>query len=184
MLDELELSWEYEPFDAKGYIPDFVIVGQRPLLLEVKPDVSVHTLYSEASRIENALRGLWDHDVMIVGSVARPYAGPGSSKLFNEGWGATWNFYGYDEYPAAGVMGEYIDVDDDEPHGWCWGAGHWTKCAHCNATGWFHEHQWYGCRPCGHYNGGRPPGPGVRWQEIEEMFTRGRDLTRWRPGTR
>lgn len=38
MFDLLGFTWEYEPIDLNGYIPDFVLpVGEQPLLVEVKP---------------------------------------------------------------------------------------------------------------------------------------------------
>jgi hypothetical protein len=36
-FDLLGWSWEYEPIDLKGYIPDFILGFERPLLVEVKP---------------------------------------------------------------------------------------------------------------------------------------------------
>ena len=40
-FDLLGWAWEYEPFDLNGWIPDFVIKGQRhTVLVEVKPIVS------------------------------------------------------------------------------------------------------------------------------------------------
>lgn len=36
-FDLLEWPWEYEPFDLEGWIPDFVLKGKFPVLIEVKP---------------------------------------------------------------------------------------------------------------------------------------------------
>lgn len=30
-------AWTYEPFDGSGYIPDFLIKGERPFIVEIKP---------------------------------------------------------------------------------------------------------------------------------------------------
>jgi hypothetical protein len=35
--------WEYEPFDLEGWIPDFLIKGASPCLVEVKPITWRHT---------------------------------------------------------------------------------------------------------------------------------------------
>lgn len=36
-FDLLGWRWEYEPFDRKGWIPDFILLGATPVLVEVKP---------------------------------------------------------------------------------------------------------------------------------------------------
>lgn len=36
-FDILGWNWEYEPFDCKGWIPDFMIKGAQNVLVEVKP---------------------------------------------------------------------------------------------------------------------------------------------------
>ena len=36
-FDLLGWSWEYEPIDLAGYIPDFILNFKKPLLVEVKP---------------------------------------------------------------------------------------------------------------------------------------------------
>lgn len=36
-FDLLGWSWEYEPIDLAGYIPDFILNFKQPLLVEVKP---------------------------------------------------------------------------------------------------------------------------------------------------
>src|SRR5262245_39016319 len=37
LFDLLGWRWSYEPIDLAGWIPDFVIHGARPILVEVKP---------------------------------------------------------------------------------------------------------------------------------------------------
>ena len=37
IFNRLEWQFSYEPFDGDGYIPDFLIHGDYPLLVEVKP---------------------------------------------------------------------------------------------------------------------------------------------------
>src|SRR5688572_28456221 len=36
-FDLIGWSWTYEPFDADGWIPDFLIRGEAPTLIEVGP---------------------------------------------------------------------------------------------------------------------------------------------------
>lgn len=58
---------EYEPFDADSYIPDFAVLGERPVLIEVKADLTLAELEQHAPRLDRALVDSWQHDVMIVG---------------------------------------------------------------------------------------------------------------------
>lgn len=39
-FDLLEWKWTYEPFDGSGYIPDFLIKGGRPFVVETRPAVT------------------------------------------------------------------------------------------------------------------------------------------------
>jgi hypothetical protein len=66
-FDIIEWNYTYEPFDAAGYIPDFVIHGDRPLLIEVKPAITQSDFEAPIQKIETALQGAWEHDVLIVG---------------------------------------------------------------------------------------------------------------------
>lgn len=59
---------EYEPFDADHYIPDFAVLGDRPILIEVKADVTLAELARHTERLDQALVDIWEHDVMIVGA--------------------------------------------------------------------------------------------------------------------
>jgi hypothetical protein len=38
-FDLMNWRYEYEPFDLDGYIPDFLVMGYKPTLVEVKPVV-------------------------------------------------------------------------------------------------------------------------------------------------
>lgn len=40
-FDLVGWSWVYEPFDADGYIPDFLITGPAPFLVEVGPCMTI-----------------------------------------------------------------------------------------------------------------------------------------------
>lgn len=72
----LDWNYVYEPLDANGYIPDFLIthpdsIGLPPLLIEVKPAVTHADYMAAATKTNDGLAGHWDHGVLIVG--ASPY---------------------------------------------------------------------------------------------------------------
>lgn len=129
------LGWAhtYEPFDGDGYIPDFVIDGGRPMLVEIKP-ATIRAEYQ--APVEKAVRGLsehWRHDILILGLSPLP-------ALRSDTWLA--------DHPVAGVLGEYFDEGS-----WEFATGHWMSCRRCGAAAIFHEYQSYAGRPCGCYDG-------------------------------
>lgn len=130
----INLGWRitYEPFDGDGYIPDFLIHGERPLLVEVKPAVTPSEYRGAVTKSENGLRRHWKHDLLIVG--ADPVAPLPAA-------------YGFDDMPAAGLLGEA------DGEGWQWDAGRWFRCGNCHAVAIFHEYMTYAGRPCGCYSG-------------------------------
>lgn len=61
-------QWVYEPFDGKGYLPDFAFtVAGRPLLVEVKPVATIEESRKHLPKIINGIGGLWNHDLVIAG---------------------------------------------------------------------------------------------------------------------
>lgn len=166
------IGWEYvyEPFDGDGYIPDFIVHGEQPLFVEVKPAVTLAEFQQPTRKIE---RGLADyrHDVLIVGADPLP--------SISDSWGR--------DHPAAGLLAERIvewcDICGDgngadglrlcpacagvEHHvggdlakvatrrvnDFIWSTGHWLICGLCSQIGVFHNEQSYGGRPCGHSAG-------------------------------
>lgn len=70
----------FEPFDLKGYIPDFIV--QDRLLVEVKSDTSIRTLYGYTGKIE---RSGWAQASAILGSDPKPVKGELLSQ-YNHGY--------------------------------------------------------------------------------------------------
>lgn len=65
-FDLLEMSWEYEPIDLSGYIPDFILPNfYSPLLIEVKPVLRFEDFSQHISKIDASG---WEGPVMIVGA--------------------------------------------------------------------------------------------------------------------
>lgn len=73
MFDLLGWSWEYEPIDLDGYIPDFVMQFTRPVLVEVKPvmwirnvgDGNLALIDESAAKIK---RSGWTESWIVVGA--------------------------------------------------------------------------------------------------------------------
>lgn len=133
------IGWEftYEPFDGDGYIPDFLIHGAAPLLVEVKPAATEGDYRAPLDKITDGLADHWQHDILVVGASPLPFL-PVTS------WGA--------EMPAAGLLGEFLGEVNGSPE-WSFDAGLWFRCANCRQVAIFHEVMTYKGRPCGCYEG-------------------------------
>ena len=132
--------WTYEPFDANGYIPDFLVHGPMPLLIEVKPALLEREYRAPIAKIEQGLAGC-DADVLIVG------IDPIASEIEND-WGTGL------EHPSAGIVGEYLPPNEHHPAPERdFAAGIWMTCARCAVAAVAHTYQSYASRPCGHYDG-------------------------------
>ncbi len=136
------IGWDtvYEPFDGDGYIPDFLVQGDNPLLIEVKPASIAADYLGAVPKAESGLEQHWKHDILIVGSTPFP--------LVSFGYGST---------HLAGLLGEY----GAHWEGWVWNEGEWHTCRACGAVNVHHVEMTFSGRPCGHYDGdhylGEPP---------------------------
>lgn len=98
-FDHLHWPWLYEPFDLDGYIPDFVLRFPAPLLVEVKPEVSVEALRQYTGKVEGSG---WAGEALLVG--VGPLEPDGS-----------------DDHLACGLLAER--GEDREAAWWCWEPG-------------------------------------------------------------
>lgn len=65
MFDSLGWSWEYEPYDLDGYIPDFALIFRTGIsIVEIKPDLQFKTLTRYQPKID---RSGWDDKILLLG---------------------------------------------------------------------------------------------------------------------
>lgn len=169
--------WEYEPFDLDGYIPDFVILAKRPILVEVKP-----LFWSDASCASKA-----DDKLEACGTCWWCV----SRKLTRSGWnkGDIW-LVGVsavlDEtgYPKAGWHGQpngAVDVANGAaPFGW--GEANWGWCDECQTVTVVNDSFRWDCSFCGTFLGKRF----VIHNDVETERTKldwrqAGNRTQWRP---
>jgi hypothetical protein len=69
MFDSLGWAWDYEPLELAGYIPDFVLRFYEPLLVEVKPELTIAGLLGHTAKLDAAG---WSGEILIVGAVLFP----------------------------------------------------------------------------------------------------------------
>lgn len=133
-FDLLHWRHTYEPFDGDGYIPDFMIHGDRPLLVEIKPAATLAEYRAPIAKAKRGLEGHWKHDILILGVDPFPD--------LDDHWGHGSHF-------PAGILGER----DNENGGWIWEPAIWNRCGKCDTTNVFHSYMSYAGRPCGCWDG-------------------------------
>jgi hypothetical protein len=63
-FDAMQFTWEYEPLDLNGWIPDFLIIGTRqPHLVEIKPVLAIADAREAQIKIERALGAPLPHEL-------------------------------------------------------------------------------------------------------------------------
>lgn len=159
-----KIGWDitYEPFDGERYIPDFIVEGDRPFLVEVKP-ATTHTDYEAAvPKVERGLRGTWPGDILIVG------VSPFIHSKYDFFWGGR---------SAVGWFGEYLGEDK---YGWEWEHGQWITCRTCDQTAVMHPIMSFGGRPCWCHMGGdgHLGDPGIRF--LEQFWADAINDVKWR----
>lgn len=151
-FDLIGWKWEYEPFDANGYIPDFLIFGERPFLVEVKPATNIDGFDDASEKAQRSLRDEWSNDILYVG--VTPFLGDDCCS-----WG-----------PGHGPIIGRLDEWSDDASGWIDTHATFGLCTEC-AFGGNLENDFlyvnrgfaigsctsdYSARPCDH-NDGNPP---------------------------
>ncbi len=130
-FDTIGWRWTYEPVDAEGYIPDFLIQGERPFFVEVGPCVTAEDYRRKAAKAARNIQNL-RQDILVLGV---DWRAPGSDKRL----------------PAAGWLGEIeTPVWGDDTVEVTFGPGIWAFCPECRQLGVYHESMSRQLRPCGH----------------------------------
>lgn len=65
VFDQLGWSWEYEPIDLNGYVPDFIV--NHTILIEIKPVMTYGDTIPARRKI---IAAGWDGDAVILGATA------------------------------------------------------------------------------------------------------------------
>jgi hypothetical protein len=166
-FDGIGWNWEYEPFDADGYIPDFLILGRSSLLIEIKPYGDLRMLVEEADRVRPLVGLGWSGHFAVFGvnplldlngSMGRP--GPGVYVTGGSDWGS----------PASESALGWTDCGYVTNYG--------SHGQECGAMSVFHQTDSYQAIPCGHADGDHHLGE-PQLSYINTIWTAGRDATKW-----
>lgn len=172
-FDLIGWQWEYEPFDADGYVPDFAIIGRSSLLIEVKPYADVATLAAEAERIKPRVGLGWPGGHVAV-------FGMNPLLPLTE----FWDQYSPGVYAAGGS--DWGTPPARSPLGWAFcsyktaygASGH----RECGAISVFHSQDSYQTIPCGHGDGDHHLHGGDPSAYLKAAWTSVRDKTQWGSG--
>lgn len=153
-FDLLEWHWEYEPFDCDGWIPDFLLMGRRETLVEVKPI----TVFDEAVAAEMDRSGATHKfELLLVGCTVPPVA-----KTLN-GFGEVFGW-------TRETMGE----------GHPWGDAVFGRWAGQARVGWCHADGYFMDRISGQYDGGSWGGSNYRPAETNHAWQIAGNSVQWR----
>lgn len=164
-FDLVEWRWVYEPFDTDGWIPDFLIVGPFPFLIEVGPCTTADEYIAKAEKARGAypttptLRGE-PGDGIWIDTPERWTLIAGVTPVYQE---AGWLAAGAGIWAVTG-LGER----DATPF--------WYRCTDCGL--WAISSPDYGgyMRPCGHSEEIRP----ADGRSIFDLWAEAGNRVQWR----
>lgn len=151
LFDLLQWQWTYEPFEADHYVPDFLIGGWSPMVVEIKPAAAEPDYQDALLKVAPRLENCWDNDILIVG--ASPIASCFESCC--------------DLHPPAGLLGR----------GLVFRTGCWFRCPQCTSLAIAYEDKHFEGRPCGHDG----IGPGGAARAVQSAWADATNAVRWEP---
>lgn len=156
MFDQLDWPWEYEPFDLEGWIPDFALKFTKPLLIEVKPFL---TLDDAKLCVEEPMM-VCKEEVLLLG--AAPI-------LVDNGG-----------QPTIGILIEKGDCgqDCDQAHRWWAQEGVLFTCQICKHVSVYHAISSYHCRRCGGADGDHHLGNIT--VDVYRLWARAKNAVQWK----
>ena len=168
-FDLVGWQWEYEPIDLAGYIPDFMLMLARPVLVEVKPivrwpcpvpwcaDPKCYRDPAVDAAVSKIVASGWTDEALLVG------ASPPEPS---------------DNCSSRPPMGRFAIERwlNGEPA--CPGIAAMFICASCRGVsfcGWPHND--YSCRVCGHWDGDNHLGP---MRDFRALWCEAGNRVQWR----
>jgi hypothetical protein len=160
-FDLLEWPYEYEPFMLRGWIPDFLLMGEIPVLVEVKPFYKRDQFSGAIVKARDAIR-------------ETDYA---RTDLLFLGCSPMWNVeeFGWGPANAVGIL-----FEDAE----CEGIAALGLSSDTNVIDFCHDTMSYRCRISGEYNSGCISG----WVDfpmftsrLQSLWQEAGNIVRWMP---
>lgn len=144
-------AYEYEPFDMKGYIPDFVLKCHNPVLVDIRPIMTGRELAERSQELFSRFGGETTSEILALGA-------------FPMSLGCCAPF-------------EAIGVFEDRSFG---GNGCATlhRCTHCERVSFHHCTGSYACRVNGCHDGDHYLG-GNMGRDPDEMWKSACNSVQW-----
>jgi hypothetical protein len=159
-FDLIGWKWNYEPVDLEGYIPDFVLDFNVPLIVEVKGGaLCAADLDDHKAKLELTS---WQWDALLVG--ASPL------KQDHNNFVA-----GLLSYGGATPERQRMQGAD-----WWWCNGVMFHCLECDRVSVLHESGFWVCRICGGYRDGNGHVAPVNANDLSTKWAAASNATRWR----
>lgn len=165
-FDLLKWKWEYEPLDLNGYIPDFLLCFDTPMIVEVKPLVGSpfdwHHNLQAIEALEKVVGSGWEGEGLLVGATL--FSGPHSM-----GWTE-------DDGPDPINAGLLFQARAETAEVYAEPFGVKACCGGpVDVVGYFQ------CRKCGHHD----KGPTLRSNErVLGMWREAGNVVQWKSPTR
>jgi len=201
-FDIVGWRWEYEPFDLKGYIPDFILSFHRPLLVEVKPLIWRLSGDTDEGVVACAarwkiVRSAWDHEAMLCGVSVGEHLETYDAWCKVEDWCSRYGLPFNGEYP----YGHKVAIGALLDRTWCdgydvlgaragrgpsvnegaWGSAVAALCRVCGAKTVVHQWASYRCRVNDCYlEAGRGTGHLDVWDPLPDWREAG-NRVQWTP---
>ena len=153
-FDALSWQWTYEAAIGHRYLPDFVIGGNAPMVIEVKPAVTAQDYSDAITKVALGLENHWTHDILIVGLNPVAASLDGCCRL----------------HPAAGLLGR----------GRTFATGCWFRCPVCTGIAVAQRGSRFLARPCGHRAVGAEVG-GPAGSAVAAAWADATNRVRWTP---
>jgi hypothetical protein len=154
-FDSLKWTWDYEPIDLDGYIPDFLIAGDsgKQVLFEVKGGVvGIHMLNDHTAKIE---KSGWDSEAVVVGAMPCNIS---------------------DHYYVVGVASSPEQIDGETA--WQWDSCEFFYCLSCGQVSFMNPSKSWACRLCGADDGNSHIGNAHAM--VRDAWTLARNRVQWR----
>ena len=183
-FDICEIQWQYEPLNTGSYIPDFLLFGDDPTLVEIKGGATtVDQLIEQTEYITTALTGYWDGHVLCFG--ANPILGVAPNSTL-PACGIRWTYYPPHPGELEPVPGKSWGHDVAVPITSIWCEAHPGEPQKClTPTGDVHhgfcdDNMSFHMSPQGCYNGGSKPA----WptEDIEAKWAEATNRVKYRFG--
>jgi len=176
-FDLIEWRWIYEPFDGEGWIPDFLIQGRSPFLVEVGPCATDDEYNAKAGKTRAAFPPV----NVYCERIAHEECGHGDDYIIQTAPERVTLVVGVAALyePRELVSGEAAGfLTTDGAADW-WAPAIWGLCSTCNQICVTHAWGAYIHFPCGHWSDNTEWRSDLGWM-LNDRWQQAANFVQWR----